>query len=595
MTASPPHPVAGIDLGPPTLSVAVRTATGVRVQACPEPVGGGTAGLTVDHSAGEPRTSAEVVDHLGERVFLPVCDTYYPAAALLTALLAAVRRTAEQMERGSGRCAAVAHPVDWPAWRLRALEAAVRAAGFDAVDLVPAPEAAAWAPTAGPAPDPGLVLVFDLSDTPSVALLRPDGDGLHLIAHRPLHPADRPTDVARALLDGAGHRLAEVSDVRAVGAGATEAQTQQIGDELATIVRVPRFPESAVAVGALHRSLWSRRAQPVPDTAEHNSSTPQPVPDIAEPVPDTTEHNSSTPQPVPDSAQPVPDPASVPSGSDAPTVPIPLAPRERRSRPAWPRRKLAWVGAGVAAAILAIVGLVALLLPGGTPRTSELEREFPVSAEAIDTVVAAERDGKPVVISGGNVHAIQVSNPVDGTQLGSWPVDDAVQSLAVESPATSAGPPPVVVSASPNHAVHVFDPQSGKQLGMWSQPNVPVTAIATADSGGRPTVVCGGGDGTLTFWWTDGRQRAYPPVPASGNTASNVSALAVGQVGGRGVVGVRRVRDDQRVGPGHRRPAMVQDRHRRCQPALRHVGRDRATGRAAGRGCRRRRRRQQGR
>jgi Hsp70 protein/WD domain, G-beta repeat len=117
----------------------------------------------------------------------------YPPAALVTAVLSALKTEAEAQLGGEPLARAVVTvPASYaPGGPLRKLMiSAAEAAGIVDVDLLPEPVAAAWAPLPGAHPDPGeLMLVYDLGGgTFDAALIAVGEAGRHeLLGHSSLH------------------------------------------------------------------------------------------------------------------------------------------------------------------------------------------------------------------------------------------------------------------------------------------------------------------------------------------------------------------------------------------------------------------------
>ncbi|MFI6369536.1 Hsp70 family protein [Streptomyces sp. NPDC050546] len=193
------EPVLAIDFGTSTSAVALL-ADG-RVRLVKEPSGDSWAwpsavswegsrllvGTPAEHRKAMYPSSfrGEFKRNLGESTPLVLGDTSYQAQELVTALISAMRGEAERLygrpiARAVLTCPASYGPGD-P--RRALLIGAGEAAGLTAVDLLPEPVAAAFAPLAGAAFEPGcLVLVYDFGGgTFDAALIRtaaqddPDG------------------------------------------------------------------------------------------------------------------------------------------------------------------------------------------------------------------------------------------------------------------------------------------------------------------------------------------------------------------------------------------------------------------------------------
>ncbi len=160
------------------------------------------------------------------------------------------------------------------------LLAAATAAGFPDAELVSQPVAAAADPQARPdLPDDALVLVCDLNEAWSAALVRLDPQGsVSLAEESASHTLTRDgvTDAAlrwlaascRALAARAGVSLADVTAVLVTGGGARIAQVPAtLRQELGRPLLVPLDPEYAVIRGAARWAMQGQRRRLVSQPA----------------------------------------------------------------------------------------------------------------------------------------------------------------------------------------------------------------------------------------------------------------------------------------------------------------------------------------
>ena len=197
----------------------------------------------------------DVLARLGERAFVPLHDTWFPADHLVRVLLVAARETAQTLCARTLDRVVLAHPARWDERCLRLLRRCVDAAGFVQVDLVMAAEAGAWAVTRDAVPTAGgLTLVFDMDDDVSVALTERTRSGQRLLAGAS-RGSRTPGVAADALLRSVGCSFDHIGEAWAVGSGATDAAaTSAVAREIGRPVRVVGDPRGAVAVGALLRT-----------------------------------------------------------------------------------------------------------------------------------------------------------------------------------------------------------------------------------------------------------------------------------------------------------------------------------------------------
>lgn len=189
---------------------------------------------------------------LGQRRSVPVWDTFYRPEHLIGEVIAVLRERAEGIAGEPVSSAVVAYPAAFSARQQQLLEDAARYAGLTEVQLVPAPEAAGWAPAAGPAPAVGSLLVAcDLGVTAKVALLEVAEPGYHLVSHSVLEHPSGAGAVARDLVTRAGRTMDEVRALYVVGGGALDPEVATgMAGELGVPLRIPDDPQAAAAAGA---------------------------------------------------------------------------------------------------------------------------------------------------------------------------------------------------------------------------------------------------------------------------------------------------------------------------------------------------------
>ncbi|MFE6748523.1 Hsp70 family protein [Kitasatospora purpeofusca] len=228
------EPVLAVDFGTST-SAAALVADG-RVRLIKEPSGDSWAwpstvswdgtrllvGTPAEHRRAVHPASfrSEFKRDLGERAPLLLGDASYRAEELVAALLAAVRGEAERLHGQAVTRAVLTYPASYGPGdpRRRLLVGAGEAAGLTVVDLLAEPVAAALAPIAGPALEPGsLALVHDFGGgTFDAALIRmppPDAsaEAVEVLGHTALDDCgghDIDVLVAEELVRLGGDRLA---------------------------------------------------------------------------------------------------------------------------------------------------------------------------------------------------------------------------------------------------------------------------------------------------------------------------------------------------------------------------------------------------
>jgi WD40 repeat protein len=117
----------------------------------------------------------------------------------------------------------------------------------------------------------------------------------------------------------------------------------------------------------------------------------------------------------------------------------------------------------------------------------------------VTAVAVGERDGRPVIISGGNdntvrVWDLQTGEPALGPLTGHNGTVDAV-AVGVRHGR------PVIVSGSGDKTVRVWDLQTGEPtLGPLTGHNGTVSAVAVGERDGRPVIISGSYDQTVQVW-----------------------------------------------------------------------------------------------
>lgn len=189
---------------------------------------------------------------LGQRRSVPVWDTFYRPEHLIYEVIAVLRGRAEAIASRPVSTAVVAYPAASSARQQQLLEEATRCAGFTEVQLVPAPEAAVWAPVVGPPPTAGTLLIeYDLGVTSKVALLETVAVGYRQISHSLLERPGRALTAAHDLVTRAGRAMNEVHAAYVVGGGALDRElVAGLAAELGVPLRIPDDPQAATAAGA---------------------------------------------------------------------------------------------------------------------------------------------------------------------------------------------------------------------------------------------------------------------------------------------------------------------------------------------------------
>ena len=117
----------------------------------------------------------------------------------------------------------------------------------------------------------------------------------------------------------------------------------------------------------------------------------------------------------------------------------------------------------------------------------------------VTSVAAAELDGRPVIISGGEDRSVRIWDLATGTPIGD-PLMGHTDWVQVVAAAQLDGRP-VVISGSADQTVRVWDLATGELVG---EPLIGhtglVTSVAAAELDGRPVVISGSADQTVRIW-----------------------------------------------------------------------------------------------
>ena len=150
----------------------------------------------------------------------------------------------------------------------------------------------------------------------------------------------------------------------------------------------------------------------------------------------------------------------------------------------------------------------------------------------VNAVAVGVRDGRPVIVSGGDDRTVQVRDlqtgePALGPLTGH---DDKVSALAVGARHGR----PVIVSGSWDRTVRVWDLDTGEPaLGPLTGHDDAVSALAVGARHGRPVIVSGSWDRTVRVWDLDTGEPALGPLTGH---HGGVYAVAVGERHGRPVI-----------------------------------------------------------
>jgi hypothetical protein len=169
------------------------------------------------------RYRAEFKLELGRDAPVALGGESFPVLALVTAMLAEIRAAAERATRAPVTRAVITIPASYDEGDTRRglMTEAAEQAGFDVVELVPEPVAAALAPVSGPPfPEGSLILVYDLGGgTFDTALVRIGQQANKVLGHAAIDPSrgghgsgGRDIDAALYddLLKSAGKPLADL-------------------------------------------------------------------------------------------------------------------------------------------------------------------------------------------------------------------------------------------------------------------------------------------------------------------------------------------------------------------------------------------------
>ena len=150
----------------------------------------------------------------------------------------------------------------------------------------------------------------------------------------------------------------------------------------------------------------------------------------------------------------------------------------------------------------------------------------------VRAVAAAELDGRPVVISGGDDRMVRVWDLATGAPVGDpfTGHDDWVNAVA----AAELDGRPVIISGGDDGTVRVWDLATGAPVGApFAGHRGAVNAVAAAELDGRPVIISGGGDGTVRVW--DLATGTPLGAPFTGHRGA-VNAVAAAELDGRPVI-----------------------------------------------------------
>ena len=150
----------------------------------------------------------------------------------------------------------------------------------------------------------------------------------------------------------------------------------------------------------------------------------------------------------------------------------------------------------------------------------------------VNAVAAAELDGRPVIISGGEDGTVRAWDLAAGTPIGQ-PLTghtDPVRSVA----AAELDGRPVIISASNDETVRAWDLATGTPIGQpLTGHDGPVNAVAAAELDGRPVIISGSDDETVRAW--DLATGTPIGQPLTGHDGP-VNAVAAAELDGRPVI-----------------------------------------------------------
>ncbi|MFE0457869.1 Hsp70 family protein [Kitasatospora sp. NPDC058965] len=221
------EPILAVDFG--TTTTAAVLVTGAGTQGVEEPSGRGRTWPSAVYANGATLlvgSAARAERHVHPERFrdafkpelggdrpIRLGDRSFPVVELAAAVLAAVKRAAEQLHGSPvdrGLFTVPAEAARYPA-RTEAMVEAAHRAGFETVELLAEPVAAALGPLGGTPPAAGsLLLVYDLGGgTFDTALVRVDRDGHTVLGQAGITGGGRELDAAlyRELAAGSGPEL----------------------------------------------------------------------------------------------------------------------------------------------------------------------------------------------------------------------------------------------------------------------------------------------------------------------------------------------------------------------------------------------------
>jgi WD40 repeat protein len=156
----------------------------------------------------------------------------------------------------------------------------------------------------------------------------------------------------------------------------------------------------------------------------------------------------------------------------------------------------------------------------------------PLYTRAVNTVLVAELDGRPVIISGSSDCTVRVWDLATGTATGE-PLTGHGGPVNAMAAAELDGRP-VIISGSDDQTVRVWDLATGTAIGEpLTGHSGPVNAMAAAELDGRPVIISGSIDQTVRAWELATGGAAGEPL--AGHTGY-VLTVAAAELDGRPVV-----------------------------------------------------------